>query len=190
MKTHRPTTALLSLLLVAVLAGGCFKKIGYDTFYVLQPWTQDGAERFAPPFGTVRAYAFAADTTYWAVRSYEEALAGTIASVRTGERMEALAEGEPYVIDGNENWLAMQLDGPRFFILAVDLEHRLYAYTEQAMGENLPRLHASVVFPLVWKSKRVKNGKWVVCNDFYEPEVPVTPPDAAEDSAPQEQRDL
>lgn len=190
MKTHRPTILLLLSLLAAALLAGCFKKIGYDTFYVLHPWTQDGTQRFAPPFGSVRVYAFDADTTQWAVRSYEEALAGTIASVRSGERTEAVAEGEPYVIDGNENWLSMRLDGPRFFILAVDLEHRLYAYTEQAMGENLPQLHASVVFPLVWKSRRVKNGKWVVCNDFYEPEGPATPPEAAQRSVPQEKRDL
>ena len=184
MKTHRPKP-LLSLLLAAALLTGCFKKIGYDTFYVLEPWTQDGAQRFAPPFGTVRTYAFAADTTYWTVRSYEDAVAGAITSVRTGERMEPLAEGEPYVIDGNENWLAMQLDGPRFFILAVDLEHRLYAYTEQEMGENLPRLFTSVVFPLVWKNKRVKNGKWIVCNDFYEPE-----PGEAQPSSARQKTDL
>lgn len=190
MKTPK-RTILAALLLAAALLTGCFKKIGYDTFYVLEPWNQDGAQRFAPPFGAVRAYAFDADTTHWAVRSYEDAVAGRITSTRTGERMGPLAEGEPYVIDGNENWLAMQLDGPRFFIVAVDLENRLYAYTEQAMGENLPQLYASVVFPLVWKTNRVKNGKWIVCNDFYEPPTLEDPaPTAADRAVSQARTDL
>lgn len=60
------------------------------------------------------AYAFDADTTEWSVLSYEDAVAGIITSRRTGEKLRPIAQGEPYEIDGNENWLAMQLNGPGF----------------------------------------------------------------------------
>ena len=41
--------------------------------------------------------------------SYEDAVAGIITSRRTGEKLRPIAQGEPYEIDGNENWLAMHV---------------------------------------------------------------------------------
>ena len=48
----------------------------------------------------------------------------------------------------------MQLNGPRFLILAVDQSNRLYGFTEQAIGENLPQMHVSVTFYPKEKGKR------------------------------------
>ena len=61
----------------------------------------------------------------------------------------------------------MQLNGPRFLILAVDQSNRLYGFTEQAIGENLPQMHVSVTFYPKEKGKRFLKGKWIMCNDFY-----------------------
>ncbi len=61
------------------------------------------------------------------------------------------------------------INGPRFLILAVDQSNRLYGFTEQAIGENLPQMHVSVIFYPKEKGKRFLKGKWIMCNDFYTP---------------------
>ena len=167
MKKHK-FKILTFVAVAAALAGtGCFKSIGYETFYVLRPWAQEGTVKTPIPREDMLAYAFDADTTEWSVLSYEDAVAGIITSRRTGEKLRPIAQGEPYEIDGNENWLAMQLNGPRFLILAVDQSNRLYGFTEQAIGENLPQMHVSVTFYPKEKGKRFLKGKWIMCNDFY-----------------------
>jgi len=112
MKKHK-FKILTFVAVAAALAGtGCFKSIGYETFYVLRPWAQEGTVKTPIPREDMLAYAFDADTTEWSVLSYEDAVAGIITSRRTGEKLRPIAQGEPYEIDGNENWLAMQLNGP------------------------------------------------------------------------------
>lgn len=184
MKKHK-FKILTFVAVAAALAGtGCFKTIGYETFYVLRPWMQEGTAKTPIPREKMLTYAFDADTALWNVLSYEDAVAGIITSRETGEKLQSVAHGEPYAIDGNENWLAMQLDGPRFFILAVDQSNMLYGFTEQPIGENLPQMYVSVTFFPKEKGKRYQKGKWVMCNDFYtepqpepdpDPETPETP---------------
>lgn len=184
MKKHK-FKILTFVAVAAALAGtGCFKSIGYETFYVLRPWAQEGTVKTPIPREDMLAYAFDADTTEWSVLSYEDAVAGIITSRRTGEKLRPIAQGEPYEIDGNENWLAMQLNGPRFFILAVDQSNRLYGFTEQAIGENLPQMHVSVTFYPKEKGKRFLKGKWIMCNDFYTEPEPEPDPDPENPDTP------
>lgn len=184
MKKHK-FKILTFVAVAAALAGtGCFKSIGYETFYVLRPWAQEGTVKTPIPREDMLTYAFDADTTEWSVLSYEDAVAGIITSRRTGEKLQPIAQGEPYEIDGNENWLAMQLNGPRFFILAVDQSNRLYGFTEQAIGENLPQMHVSVTFYPKEKGKRFLKGKWIMCNDFYTEPEPEPDPDPENPDTP------
>lgn len=184
MKKHK-FKILTFVAVAAALAGtGCFKSIGYETFYVLRPWAQEGTVKTPIPREDMLAYAFDADTTEWSVLSYEDAVAGIITSRRTGEKLRPIAQGEPYEIDGNENWLAMQLNGPRFLILAVDQSNRLYGFTEQAIGENLPQMHVSVTFYPKEKGKRFLKGKWIMCNDFYTEPEPEPDPDPENPDTP------
>lgn len=184
MKKHK-FKILTFVAVAAALAGtGCFKSIGYETFYVLRPWAQEGTVKTPIPREDMLAYAFDADTTEWSVLSYEDAVAGIITSRRTGEKLQPIAQGEPYEIDGNENWLAMQLNGPRFFILAVDQSNRLYGFTEQAIGENLPQMHVSVTFYPKEKGRRFLKGKWIMCNDFYTEPEPEPDPDPENPDTP------
>ena len=132
--------------LAALFVTGCFKTIRFETFYVLRPWMQEGTTKTPIPTDKMLTYAFDADTTQWDVLSYEDAVAGIITSRLTGEKRHPIAQGEPYVIDGNENWQAMQLNGPQFFILAVDQLNKLYGFTQQPIGENLPEMYVSVSF--------------------------------------------
>ena len=78
----------------------------------------------------------------------------------------------------------MQLNGPRFFILAVDQSNRLYGFTEQAIGENLPQMHVSVTFYPKEKGKRFLKGKWIMCNDFYTEPEPEPDPDPENPDTP------
>ena len=184
MKKHK-FKILTFVAVAAALAGtGCFKSIGYETFYVLRPWAQEGTVKTPIPREDMLAYAFDADTTEWSVLSYEDAVAGIITSRRTGEKLRPIAQGEPYEIDGNENWLAMQLNGPRFLILAVDQSNRLYGFTEQAIGENLPQMHVSVTFYPKEKGRRFLKGKWIMCNDFYTEPEPEPDPDPENPDTP------
>ncbi len=184
MKKHK-FKILTFVAVAAALAGtGCFKSIGYETFYVLRPWAQEGTVKTPIPREDMLTYAFDADTTEWSVLSYEDAVAGIITSRRTGEKLQPIAQGEPYEIDGNENWLAMQLNGPRFLILAVDQSNRLYGFTEQAIGENLPQMHVSVTFYPKEKGKRFLKGKWIMCNDFYTEPEPEPDPDPENPDTP------
>ena len=99
MKKHK-FKILTFVAVAAALAGtGCFKSIGYETFYVLRPWAQEGTVKTPIPREDMLAYAFDADTTEWSVLSYEDAVAGIITSRRTGEKLRPIAQGEPYEID-------------------------------------------------------------------------------------------
>ena len=76
MKKHK-FKILTFVAVAAALAGtGCFKSIGYETFYVLRPWAQEGTVKTPIPREDMLAYAFDADTTEWSVLSYEDAVAG------------------------------------------------------------------------------------------------------------------
>ena len=62
----------------ALLLGGCFKSVGYDTDVILKSWVQtESAAELKPAQGVV-AYAFEADTVTWTVASYEDALNGVL----------------------------------------------------------------------------------------------------------------
>ena len=184
MKKHKFKILTFVAVAAALSGTGCFKSIGYETFYVLRPWAQEGTVKTPIPREDMLAYAFDADPNAWSVLSYEDAVAGIITSRRTGEKLQPIAQGEPYEIDGNENWLAMQLNGPRFLILAVDLSNRLYGFTEQAIGENLPQMHVSVTFYPKEKGRRFLKGKWIMCNDFYTEPEPEPDPDPENPDTP------
>jgi len=69
----------------ALLLGGCFKSVGYDTDVILKSWVQtESAAELKPAQGVV-AYAFEADTVTWTVASYEDALNGVLTRKGTDE---------------------------------------------------------------------------------------------------------
>ncbi len=67
-------------LVALLLSTGCFKKVTHRTHYMLRPFAkQTDGDRWLPE-GTLLAYAFDADTAQWEIRSYEDALEGTLSS--------------------------------------------------------------------------------------------------------------
>lgn len=173
--------SLILLLSFAALTTGCFTKVSQKTFYVLKPWVKPStSEPQVVPMGAgVQAYAFAADTAKWDVLSYEDALAGTITSRTTGETMQPAARGASYLWGGDFS-LAMELEGARFLILAVDVQHKLYGFTEQQIGGNVPETYVHLIFYPEELGKRYMKGKWHMRNDFYVEPTPEPEPEEPE----------
>ena len=173
---RRRLSLILSLGLVAALLAGCFKKVRYETTYVLEPWVEltSGGEKVAYLWDTIRCYAFPTDTTDWTVASYQDALDGVVTNLRSGERYDRpMAAGEPYQMDGNENWLSMPVSGSSVMIVAVDTYNRLYGYRQQEIGANIPQLYVQTTFRPWKRARTYTDGDWLMFNEFYDPSVEV-----------------
>lgn len=157
-------------LAAAALLTGCFKDVSTRTNYVLKPLAQDLSGDPYLGFEGLKAYAFDADTAFYTVASYEDALEG-VASLkgRPSERISPFVTAEPYELEGAVGWVQMPLTNPTQMVLAVDTEHKLYAYTQQELEVNLPNLFVTVTFKLWKEGFSYKDGNWVYFNDFYTP---------------------
>lgn len=160
----------LLLLLVAVLGcAGCFEKVSHSTDYVLRPSVQFTSGGLEEPLAGVVAYAFDADTTLWGVASYDDALAGIVTSKENpAEQLAPLAEALPCETEGMTDRLCMRLPSRPLMVLAVDTEHRLYAYTQQKIVENLPNLYVKVLFK-PWRETTAYREQWSFYNPFFVP---------------------
>ena len=102
---------ILPLLAAAALFAGCFKDVSYKTNYVLKPLAQAQTVDPIEPFEGLKAYAFDADTVFYTVASYEDALNGVIA--RKDDLSDRIASpaatAEPCVREGTVGWVQMPL---------------------------------------------------------------------------------
>ena len=159
----------------ALLLGGCFKSVGYDTDVILKSWVQtESAAELKPAQGVV-AYAFEADTVTWTVASYEDALNGVLTRKGTDEAGVSPVQGTAYRVDSVDmDLLLMRVGSTPVVVVAVDTESRLYGYRQQDLGENLPQLFTSVIFRPWKQMKKYVDGTWRMFNDFYveEPDNP------------------
>ena len=164
---------IITLFTAVVLFAGCFKEVSYRTDYVLKPLVQENSGDVAQllPEGKAQAFAHAADTVFWEVASYEDALAGIITrrDNPTEKQTVPLVTAEPYQQEGIAGWLSMRIDKPSVMVVAVDTEHRIYGYTQQEIAENFPKLYVSVVFKPWKEGTEYKDGNWIFRNQFYVP---------------------
>lgn len=156
---------IITLFTAVVLFAGCFKEVSYRTDYVLKPLVQENSGDVAQllPEGKAQAFAHAADTVFWEVASYEDALAGIITrrDNPTEKQTVPLVTAEPYQQEGIAGWLSMRIDKPSVMVVAVDTEHRIYGYTQQEIAENFPKLYVSVVFKPWKEGTEYKDGNWI-----------------------------
>ena len=158
---------------VVLWAAGCFKDTSVKTNYVLKPLSQTLSTDPYEALEGVKAYAFAADTTLYTVASYEDALNGVISlkSDLSSKLSEPTAVSEPYEQEGATGWVHMSLSAPTQMVVAVDTQHRLYAYTQQEQEVYLPNLYVVLPFK-VWKEgNSYKDGNWSFYNEYYTPPV-------------------
>lgn len=158
------------ILAAAALLTGCFKDVSTKTTYVIKPLVQDLSGDPYLALEGVQAYAFDADTTFYTVASYEDALAG-VASLKDNpsQQLPAFVAGEPYEREGISGWVQMPLSNATQMVLAIDTEHRIYAYTQQELGENLPNLYVALPFKPWKEGFSYKDGNWSYYNEFYTP---------------------
>ena len=159
----------------ALLLGGCFKSVGYDTDVILKSWVQTESTAELKPAQGVVAYAFEADTATWTVASYEDALNGVLTRKGTDEAGVSPVQGTAYRVDSVDmDLLLMRVGSTPVVVVAVDTENRLYGYRQQDLGENLPQLFTSVIFRPWKQMKKYVDGTWRMFNDFYveEPDNP------------------
>ncbi|MCM1151305.1 MAG: hypothetical protein NC209_06715 [Alistipes sp.] len=163
----RKVSYIVVFLIFVLSAVSCFKEVAFRTTYVVKPLrqlTSDDRNPAVVPDAT--AFVCDADTAEWTVASYDDALNGIITSKADPAVKETapLALSEPYGADG---WIRLPLDREWQMVVVVDPLDRLYAYTQQQIGENLPMLTVSVLFQ-PWKTgSSYKNGNWSFRNDFY-----------------------
>ena len=158
---------------VVLLVAGCFKDTSVKTNYVLKPLVQTLSTDPYEPLEGVKAYAFSADTLLYTVASYEDALNGviTLKEAPSEQITTPVSTSEPYGREGATGWVHMSLSAPTQMIVAVDTEHRLYAYTQQELEVNLPNIYVVLPFK-VWKEgTSYKDGNWSFYNDNYAPPV-------------------
>ena len=130
---------IITLFTAVVLFAGCFKEVSYRTDYVLKPLVQENSGDVVQllPEGKAQAFAHAADTVFWEVASYEDALAGIITRRDNPSEKQTvpLVTAEPYQQEGIAGWLSMRIDKPSVMVVAVDTEHRIYGYTKQEIAD-------------------------------------------------------
>lgn len=157
----------IASILLLFAAAACFREVAFRTDYVVKPLRQATSDDRNPTvIPDATAFAYAVDTAAWYVASYDDAVAGILTSKEDPAVRETAprALSEPYGTDG---WIRLDLDRERQMVVVVDPLDRLYAYTQQQIGENLPQLTVSLLFQ-PWKSGSIyKNGSWVFRNDFY-----------------------
>ena len=156
-----------------LLGAGCFKDTSIRTNYILKPLSQTLSTDPYVALEGVRAYAFNADTTLYTVSSYEDALNGVISlKGQPTERISTpVSTSEPYEQEGSTGWIRMTLQSPTQMVVAVDTEHRLYAYTQQELEVNLPNLYIVLPFRTWKEGNSYKDGNWSYYNEFYTPPV-------------------
>ncbi len=162
---------ILYILCAAVLLSACFKDVSYDTNYILKPLSQASSNETAQPLEGVLAYAYGVDTTQWTVATYSDALAGIVTMKEDPSQRLSLpdAQASPYEQEGTTGWLTMPLKSERQMVVVVDPLSRLYAYTQQKLGQNLPNLYVSIVFKPWKEGFSYKDGNWSFYNEFYTP---------------------
>ncbi len=180
------------ILYIAILASltGCFKELSYNTTVVLRPTQQVVSGGSAVELPGVVAYAFLADTTYFEVTSYENALAGIMSDKETGGQIAAIASSTPYDndISGFENAIALNIDANAEVIslVAIDTLNGDYGYTTYEIGVNIATTYIAVNFA-PWKTGQFTYGNWCfVVSEPYEPEIPeVEVPEVEEETEPE-----
>ncbi len=142
----------------------CFNDVSYTTDYILKPHEQGESSGDYLALGGVVAYAFAGTTDDWEVLSYEDALAGVITSIETGEQRTAFVEAVPY--NESDTELLIALDRIEVILVAVDPATEVYAYTNYTVPQNFSEVLVDIVFR-PWKTSTYTASTWT----FVVPEV-------------------
>lgn len=172
-KTIDVKRKLVILFAACALLSSCFKEVALRTEYILRPEVQAKSAVDTPePFDGVFAYTYyLLDTLEWGVASYTDAMQKTLTAKNDPTRKLTTPDvvSQPDNTEGAVGWSRMTLTAPRQLIVAVDSVHRIYAYTQLELVENVFTLYVTLPFELWREGFSYKNGKWSFYNNFYKP---------------------
>jgi hypothetical protein len=117
----------------------------------------------------MKIYAFAADTTLWAIRSYDDAVGGIITSKNDPTQVRTTPEYNAYELNEPSTY-SMVVDRSPLMLVAVDRTHRRYAYTKQEVDLTGESPTFAVLFRL-WQQQWITHeAGWIVVDPEYAPE--------------------
>lgn len=131
--------------------------------------SQEGAD--TAPVPTVTAYAFAADTTYWYIATYDDALKGKI----TSKNDPAQIRDVPNFMarkDGDRNAYVMSVSASELMVVVVDRTHERYAYIKKEVLLDGGPQTFPVLFRTWIEQWHTEEDGWLVVYPALEPEEP------------------
>ncbi len=165
---------LLGLLLMGLFVG-CFKEVEYRSTVVIKAFVSESKD-VKEPLHNILVYGYAVDTADYAPLNYADALAGVLTHKRNAEkRINPERTGEDCTVDGHGPSQMVDAAGiSSLYLLVIDLENRIYGYTQLALVENLSYLYLTVNFEKNKTETKYKSGNWMFFNEFYVPDVTCT----------------
>lgn len=145
-----------------------------DCFIDAQAQIEEGGQT-APP-ASLKAYAYAVDTTAWRIASYDDAVAGIITSKSDPEQTRDTPGFEAYKEDSG--LYRLSASSTPLMVVVVDRTNRMYAYSKQEVDfENETQTFPPVVFRPWQKTWYDVQEPWRVVNEKYAPGDPGNDPD-------------
>jgi hypothetical protein len=176
----RNAVKIAFLLLSVVALANCGSKGVYDTDLIIRPRIKiaEGSADAGEAAYQVRLYAWYISreerlNNEWEAASWEDADAGIITNIRTGERRSfeflaeqpqiELAEGEE--LKDEDTYIHLTLTRTEVFLVAVDPINRFWAYRPLEMPKPMPWMRLTLMIRL-WK-EREKWLDWTVTSADY-----------------------
>lgn len=166
----RIITALCVTALAVAALSGCFHKVTTDTVCVLRCMVQTSStDKTYTPADNVEVFGFFADSTYWTVKSYADALAHTITNSKDTQEQRNIPDvvGETFTLPADKTdssvpvtaaYYSLALRRTPVMIVAVDKTNRMFAYMFRYLdADNLPYTYVTLIFQ-PWQKAAYKQG--------------------------------
>lgn len=151
-------------MMVALMLSSCFKDTVAYTDYRIAVYDQKTKDADFIKSRNIDAYAYYVDTTEWAIRSWDDAVAGRITNKTTGEVKE-LPDVWGELNTSDEYQMSLIINRDISMLVLVNHDLQLYAYRKYQLPKNLPRVDTKL-YMMGWKPSQASSG-WRVVNPFY-----------------------
>lgn len=157
--------SLIVAMTATVALAGCFKKVSYDTTFLIKPNLQaeSGSALTAAP--GAEAYAWFNRTEQWAVESYDDAVAGVLTDTDTGDTERVAPDAAAVATD--DGLLELATRSRSVLLVAIYPEARMYAWRIFETSENASPTYLTLQFR-PWKTEAYVDSGWNVGVDITE----------------------
>ncbi|MBP3424269.1 MAG: hypothetical protein J6K57_04445 [Alistipes sp.] len=148
------------VILAALLATGCFKKVTTDTNLIIKTLIQEKSGDANVATADVFAYACYTGTDKWMVASYDDALNRIVTDSLGVEKITVPdVEAVPFAREGDDNpYLSLPLNASPALVVLVCPQVRMYATIFKYLNvENLPETYMTLLLH-AWKKDPYTEG--------------------------------